>query len=187
MSNVETDPRITSRGDVGNGSSVEVCPLAGLKVLRAGRGLSLNQAAKAAGMSTAYLQRLERCQIKSPSPHKLAQLAEVLKVEYSYLWELAGYPDPSSPNGTTPPKHDCVSILSTAARSADIDVEDAEILAGVAHELAEAKRVGLDIKKDLLPRVVRSLRKHHEDGHTGNPLDDTLPELVVGTASNRPK
>src|SRR5205085_2259604 len=113
-------------------------------------GLSLHEAAQKAGLSVGYLQKLERCQIKSPSPHKLNRLAEVLHTDYRKLMELAGYPDPSKPPGTPPRQYDCVEILNNAARSAGIGQREAEILADVARELAAAKEAGLDIKKDLL-------------------------------------
>jgi transcriptional regulator with XRE-family HTH domain len=60
------------------------------------RGLSLNAAAQPAGVSAAYLQKLERDRVESPSPHRLQRLAEVLGVEYADLFTLAGYPLPQS-------------------------------------------------------------------------------------------
>ncbi len=182
MTEVETEQDAPKADAELNGA---VCPLAGLRILRAARGLSLNKAAKLADMSPGYLQKLERCEIKNPSPHKLHQLAQVLHVEYGYLMELAGYPDPADTSqADTPPRNqDCVAILETAARSVDIDAAQAEILAGVAHELAAAKEAGVDIKHDLLPRVVRSLRELHEQGLEVNPLEEALSG--VGPASPR--
>jgi transcriptional regulator with XRE-family HTH domain len=59
------------------------------------RGLSLNATAKPAGVSATYLQKLERDQVESPSPHRLHRLAEVLGVGYAELFQLAGYPLPA--------------------------------------------------------------------------------------------
>jgi HTH-type transcriptional regulator, competence development regulator len=65
-----------------------------IRQVREVRGLSLQAAAKPAGVSAAYLQKLERDQVESPSPHRLHRLAEVLGVDYSDLFRLAGYPSP---------------------------------------------------------------------------------------------
>lgn len=62
-----------------------------LRALRDLRGLSLRGAATPAGISAAYLQKLERGAVDSPSPHALHALAEVLDAPYSDLMALAGY------------------------------------------------------------------------------------------------
>ena len=58
------------------------------------QGLSLTAVAKPAGVSATYLQKLERDEVESPSPHRLSHLAEVLGVAYADLFRLAGYPLP---------------------------------------------------------------------------------------------
>ena len=63
------------------------------------RGLSLNGAATPAGVSAAYLQKLERDEVESPSPRRLHRLAEVLGVGYADLFQLAGYPLPTNDLG----------------------------------------------------------------------------------------
>ena len=55
------------------------------------RGESLKTVADAAGISTAYLQKLERCEVKAPSPHVLRALAGALDVAYADLMAVAGY------------------------------------------------------------------------------------------------
>ncbi len=60
------------------------------------RGQSLKTVADAAGISTAYLQKLERCDVRSPSPHVLRALAGALDVPYTALLNLAGYLDPTT-------------------------------------------------------------------------------------------
>lgn len=55
------------------------------------RGLSLKAVADRAGISPAYLQKLERGEVTAPSPHVLHRLAEALRVSYSQLMKLAGY------------------------------------------------------------------------------------------------
>jgi len=63
------------------------------------RGLSLVDAARAAGISAAYLSRLESDSVKKPSPHVLHQLSEALGVPYAELMRLSGYRLPGQPDG----------------------------------------------------------------------------------------
>ncbi|MDY6796434.1 MAG: helix-turn-helix transcriptional regulator [Actinomycetota bacterium] len=60
---------------------------------REDKGLSLASVADPANISAAYLHKLERGVINSPSPRVLARLAAVLEVGYLRLMELAGYLD----------------------------------------------------------------------------------------------
>ena len=55
------------------------------------RGLSLVDAARSAGISAAYLSKLENDGVKKPSPHVLNQLSEALAVPYAELMRLNGY------------------------------------------------------------------------------------------------
>lgn len=70
-----------------------------LRQARDVRGLSGIDAAKAAGISAAYLSKLENDAVKRPSPHVLHQLSEALAVPYAELMRLSGYrvPGASSP------------------------------------------------------------------------------------------
>ena len=65
-----------------------------LKQAREVRELSAGDAAKAAGISAAYLSKLENDAVKRPSPHVLHQLSAVLTVPYTELMRLTGYPVP---------------------------------------------------------------------------------------------
>ncbi|MBN2027368.1 MAG: helix-turn-helix domain-containing protein [Actinobacteria bacterium] len=64
-----------------------------LKKEREERGASLTSVAGPANISAAYLHKLERGVINSPSPRVLARLAVALDVDYLRLMELAGYLD----------------------------------------------------------------------------------------------
>jgi transcriptional regulator with XRE-family HTH domain len=70
-----------------------------LRQAREVRQLSAADAARAAGISPAYLNRLENDAVKKPSPHVLHQLSEALSVPYAELMRLSGYrlPDPPDP------------------------------------------------------------------------------------------
>jgi HTH-type transcriptional regulator, competence development regulator len=64
-----------------------------LRKAREEKGESLASVADPANISAAYLHKLERGVINSPSPRVLARLALVLEVSYLRLMELAGYLD----------------------------------------------------------------------------------------------
>src|SRR4051812_23125710 len=89
------------------------------------RNLSLKGAAEPAGISAAYLQKLERNDVKQPSPHVLHALAEVLDIPYDKLMELAGYVVPAADKAKVKPG----SVLAYALSSEDISEEEAEVLA----------------------------------------------------------
>jgi HTH-type transcriptional regulator, competence development regulator len=70
-------------------------PLGGqLGLVRRARGESLKAVSLKAGISAAYLHKLERGSVQRPSPPVLAGLAAALGVEYQQLMELAGYAMP---------------------------------------------------------------------------------------------
>ncbi len=70
-----------------------------LRQARRARGLTAADAARTAGISGAYLSRLEKSAVKRPSPQVLHQLSEVLAVPYADLMRLCGYRVPGEPNG----------------------------------------------------------------------------------------
>jgi HTH-type transcriptional regulator, competence development regulator len=72
-----------------------------LRQAREIRQLSAGEAARAAGISSAYLNRLENDAVKKPSPHVLHQLSEALTVPYAELLRLSGYPLPREPRAST--------------------------------------------------------------------------------------
>jgi transcriptional regulator with XRE-family HTH domain len=70
-----------------------------LKQAREVRALSTVDAARAAGISPAYLSKLENDAVKKPSPHVLHQLSEALTVPYAELMRLNGYRVSGKSNG----------------------------------------------------------------------------------------
>lgn len=64
-----------------------------LRKAREEKGASLETVADPAKISAAYLHKLERGVVNSPSPRVLARLAVVLEASYLRLMELAGYLD----------------------------------------------------------------------------------------------
>ncbi len=68
-----------------------------LRQARDVRELSAADAARAAGISAAYLSKLENDAVKKPSPHVLHQLSEALTLPYDELMRLTGYRVPGKP------------------------------------------------------------------------------------------
>jgi transcriptional regulator with XRE-family HTH domain len=62
-----------------------------LKQAREVRELSAVDAARSAGISAAYLSKLENNAVKKPSPLVLHQLSEALAIPYADLMRLSGY------------------------------------------------------------------------------------------------
>ena len=71
-----------------------------LRQARDVRELSSADAARAAGISAAYLSKLESDAVKKPSPLVLHQLSEALQVPYAELMRLSGYRVPGEPGST---------------------------------------------------------------------------------------
>jgi transcriptional regulator with XRE-family HTH domain len=94
-------------------------------------------------MSATYLQKLERGEVESPSPHRLHSLASVLDVSYTDLMELAGYIVPS-PSDDDPARERGGLLLQALSSDGGLTSEE---LADVADFLAfrrqqAAKRPG---------------------------------------------
>ncbi len=62
-----------------------------LKEARDAAGLSLRAVAEGADVSPAYVQKLERGDVRAPSPRRLERLAGVLGLDYGRLMAAAGY------------------------------------------------------------------------------------------------
>lgn len=85
------------------------------------RALSATDVARAAGISAAYLSKLERDAVKKPSPPVLHQLSAALDVPYAELMRLSGY---SVPGEADAPKVDSIG----AALFADITEDERDEL-----------------------------------------------------------
>jgi transcriptional regulator with XRE-family HTH domain len=100
-----------------------VSPSVGATLRRARklRALSAVEAARAAGISAAYLSKLENDAVKKPSPPVLLQLSEALGVPYAELMRLAGYqlPDDSPASSV---------VNANAALFADVTDEERDEL-----------------------------------------------------------
>src|SRR6266478_2556888 len=112
-----------------------------LREVRGIREMTLKQVAEAADISTAYLQKLERDDVKSPSPHILYRLAEVLRVPYPQLMALAGYVVPTTAEEhERAPQNLLAHALSSQELSEDEQRELARYLAWYRHQRAQERR-----------------------------------------------
>jgi transcriptional regulator with XRE-family HTH domain len=97
-----------------------------LREVRGIRDMTLKAVAEAADISTAYLQKLERDEVKTPSPHILYRLGEVLRVPYPQLMALAGYVVPSTNEDR---KQEPQNLLAHALSSQDLSDDEQRELA----------------------------------------------------------
>jgi transcriptional regulator with XRE-family HTH domain len=95
-----------------------------LREIRELRSLSLNELARRAKISAAYLQKLEKGDVKEPSPHILQSLATQLKIPYSSLMKLAGYLVPTTAKGSKDQ-----NSLAHALSSEDLTDDEVKALA----------------------------------------------------------
>jgi transcriptional regulator with XRE-family HTH domain len=72
-----------------------------LRQAREVRELSAVDAARASGISPAYLSRLENDAVKKPSPNVLHRLSEALGMPYANLMRLSGYRVPGDTAGSS--------------------------------------------------------------------------------------
>ena len=98
-----------------------------LSVSRTQRSLSLSDAARQVGeLSSSYLHKLERDDVRKPSPTILRRLASFYGLEYSSLMKLAGY----GPDNEDGDKGDDGSPLR-ALEWQNVTAEEAQALLGV--------------------------------------------------------
>ncbi|MFM2069962.1 MAG: hypothetical protein RLZZ623_225 [Actinomycetota bacterium] len=103
-----------------------------LESARAANGRSLRDVAEQAGISAAYLQKLERAQVSEPSPKIILRLADALGLDYGRLMQLAGYQpaDPTSPKPANP--------LNARLATAELTgAEERAVAAFIDHVLAQ--------------------------------------------------
>ena len=93
-----------------------------LRTVRNTLGRSLKAVADPADISIAYLVKLEKGEVASPSPHVLHRLGETLGVPYLELMRLAGYVVPEQGEQR-------IGALAQALSSQDLTEEEARAVA----------------------------------------------------------
>jgi transcriptional regulator with XRE-family HTH domain len=106
-----------------------------LRQAREVRELTAVDAARAAGISGAYLSKLESDAVKRPSPHVLHQLSEALDIPYAELMRLSGYVVPGELDA---PLTESVG----AALFADLTVDEREELIEYLAWYRARRRIG---------------------------------------------
>jgi transcriptional regulator with XRE-family HTH domain len=104
-----------------------------LSSARHAAGRSLRDVASEAGISAAYLQKLERAQVAEPSPKILRRLAAALSIEYRRLMELAGYEVPRARKTVTP-------LETRFADAALTETEERAVAAFIDHLVSRRER-----------------------------------------------
>ena len=96
-------------------------------------GKSLKAVAEPAGISSAYLMKLERGEVISPSPHILHRLARELGVAYTDLMRLAGYvvPEAESRSG---------GVLAQALSAQDLTEDELHAVAAFLKAYRSGRR-----------------------------------------------
>ncbi len=106
------------------------------------QGLTLEAAAGEAGISTAYLHKLEGDRVESPSPRVLLRLARALSMPYRQLMQLAGY---VMPEGADPPSGQRPRRARVGTTNADL----AATLERVLERLDDLTRAQLALVDEL--------------------------------------
>jgi transcriptional regulator with XRE-family HTH domain len=97
-----------------------------LRAVRELKKWSLKTTADGAGLSAAYVQKLERGEVASPSPHKLRNLADALELPYFELMQLAGY---ATDEAEATEGDAAVRVLAHALQAEDLTEEELQELA----------------------------------------------------------
>lgn len=97
--------------------------------------MTLRAVEEETGISNAYLSQLEHGKIKTPAPQNLYKLAELYKVPYELLMELAGYPVPEVQSA-----EQRSSINTLAARIGAVTEEEEEALVEYLQFIRSRKR-----------------------------------------------
>jgi transcriptional regulator with XRE-family HTH domain len=99
-----------------------------LRQVRELRQKSLSTVAKAAGISSAYLQKLEVGNIKQPSPKVLHALSTALDIDYAEVMRLAGYVVPNDAGARRRRRNELTHALSSEVLTEEEARELAEYL-----------------------------------------------------------
>jgi HTH-type transcriptional regulator, competence development regulator len=113
-----------------------------IKEVRGLKGLSLAAVAGPAEMSPTYLQKLERGEVESPSPHRLYRLADVLDVSYTDLMQLAGYIVPSGTDSDAARERGNVLLQALSSDGGLTEDELADVAEFLAFRRQQAARRG---------------------------------------------
>ena len=98
-------------------------------------GLTLRAVEKQTGISNAYLSQLEHGKIQVPAPNNLHKVADLYRVPYELLMELAGHPVPRRSGADS-----SSSIDTIAARIGTVTQDEEDALVDYLQFLRLRKR-----------------------------------------------
>ena len=136
--------------------------LEALRMIRLVRGYSLKDVAGRSGLSAGYIQKIERGEIKEPSPHRLRRIAGALDYSYPQLLVLAGYVDDDATGSSTEVKG--LGVLGDAIGAAGLDDAEAGFLAATLTAYRELRAAGAEPPTDFLLTVMLEYQRLNARG-----------------------
>jgi HTH-type transcriptional regulator, competence development regulator len=136
--------------------------LEALRMIRLVRGYSLKDVAGRSGLSAGYIQKIERGEIKEPSPHRLRRIAGALDYSYPQLLVLAGYVDDDATGSSAEAKG--LGVLGDAIGEAGLDDAEAGFLAATLTAYRELRAAGAEPPTDFLLTVMLEYQRLNARG-----------------------
>ena len=164
-----------------------------LQEVRKLRQSSLRAIAERAEISSAYLQKLERGEVQSPSPHVLLRLSKVLDVSYASLMQLTGYVVPTQQENTENQNAgNDVSVLAQALSSEDLSADEtrkiAEYLSFIRGNKTRINKnhalTQLDSWRDIESATDELLRNADAYGRFPTPVSDIVAAAKLKVSDN---
>ena len=131
-------------------------------MIRLVRGYSLKDVAGRSGLSAGYIQKIERGEIKEPSPHRLRRIAGALDYSYPQLLVLAGYVDDDATGSS--PEAKGLGVLGDAIGGAGLDDAEAGFLAATLTAYRELRAAGAEPPTDFLLTVMLEYQRLNARG-----------------------
>ena len=132
-------------------------------MIRLVRGYSLKDVAGRSGLSAGYIQKIERGEIKEPSPHRLRRIAGALDYSYPQLLVLAGYVDDDAA-GSSHAGVKGLGVLGDAIGGAGLDDAEAGFLAATLTAYRELRAAGAEPPTDFLLTVMLEYQRLNARG-----------------------
>ncbi|MGA9760973.1 MAG: helix-turn-helix transcriptional regulator [Gaiellaceae bacterium] len=165
-------------------------------MIRMLRGYSLKTVAEKSGLSAGYIQKLERGDIKEPSPNKLRGLARALDYPYPKLMELAGYlseddrgetdsqGEPSAKDADAQTSalralDERLGVLLEAVGGAELNESEADFLADALREYRSLRAAGIEPPRDFVGKVLKEYHRLHASSDGEFALDDITPSQAA--------
>jgi hypothetical protein len=160
---VALPPASLSAGSASRDVAVARGRLEALRMIRLVRGYSLKDVAGRSGLSAGYIQKIERGEIKEPSPHRLRRIAGALDYSYPQLLVLAGYVDDDETAGSSPGSTG-LGVLGDVVGNSGLDDAEAGFLAATLTAYRELRASGTEPPTEFLLAVMLEYQRLHAHG-----------------------